>query len=130
MTLRSQLMIGLIATAIFPIISFAADTATTTNTTRIYSETEIASIHSMNCDSYTSETKNKCLDLKKSALSQSTTATVDISSPLMKIENESNHEHMLPISNSGDTTPKPPKLPIGSGTTNERLLLPTVQKRG
>ncbi|MBC7504081.1 hypothetical protein H7169_03845 [Candidatus Gracilibacteria bacterium] len=107
MTLHSRLIIGLIATASFPIISFGTDATNIAGTPRIYDDTEIAYIRSINCDILTSDAKTLCLDIKKSTLIQTTV--------------ESDKE--MNIS-------KLPNPPMGTGATSNRLLLPAIQKRG
>ena len=115
MTLRSRLMIGLIATASFPLISFGTDTTSTTTAPLLYSETEIAYIRGMSCDTFTEvAAKTRCLDIKKSALSQATTATGNTLTQPVKSQTGSEDHHPL-VSQSGTVTPKPPKAPMGTG---------------
>ncbi len=75
MTLRSRLMIGLIAIASFPLISSGTEGTVGAPppppTPHVYTETEIAYIRGLNCDTFTeAAAKTRCLDIKKMALSQ------------------------------------------------------------
>ena len=85
MTLRSRLMIGLIATASFPVISFGTDAVNT--------------------------------------------SIGDMPPPPVRTESGSNDQRPQ-VSGSGMNISKPPKPPMGTDSTNDRLLLPAVQKRG
>lgn len=130
MTLRSRLMIGLIALSSFPLISSGADVATTA-TPRIYNQVEIAYIQGLNCDTFTeAAAKTRCLEIKKQVAMQAPVTGTGVSlPPPVKSESGSMDQHPpipprsqtgsddhRPMMNSGSTTlPKPPKPPMGSG---------------
>ncbi len=118
MTLRSQIMIGLIATASFPLISFGTDATNTASAPRIYSETEIAYIRGINCDTFTSDAKAQCLDIKKSTLSQSTTAAGNTPSQPVRSQSGSEDRH-LPV----------PLVKSGTGSEDRRLPVPPVRSQ-
>ena len=133
-------MIGLIATASFPLISFGMDTTSTTTVPRVYTDTEIAYIRGINCDTFAADARARCLDIKKSALSQATTATgntlpppihtksgSDANHPQMpppgsQTGSDDRHTQMSPVSNSGTLATKPPKPPMGSGAVAEHPM--------
>ncbi len=108
-----------------------------TTAPRVYTDTEIAYIRGLNCDTLSSEAKTRCLDIKKATLSQPPTATGNtlqkpvksetenddrhLSVPPVKLEAGSDDRHPLG-SQSGTTLPKPPKPPIGSGAVAEHPM--------
>ena len=121
MTLRSRLLIGVLATLSVPLISSAMEGTSTSP--RVYTATEIAYIRGINCDTFTSTEKTRCLEIKKAALSQSQSGTIALPKPPEKTHSGSEMEHPKPpVSNSGTTLPKPPKPPMGSGADMEHEM--------
>jgi hypothetical protein len=69
MTLRSWLMLGLLALSSSPMISSGAEmTATTTGTSRAYTETESTYIRSLNCDTFAEVADSMSRHQKRSSL--------------------------------------------------------------
>ena len=107
-------MIGLIATASFPLISFGTELSSTTIPTS-YSEAQLAYIRGINCDTFTEVAeKTRCIEIKKMTLSQTLSGTSNILPPPVKSEIKDSDRHTL-ASQSGTTLPKPPKPPMGTG---------------
>ena len=135
MTLRLQLIVWLIAIASFPIASSGTEiVGTISSSPRVYTETEIAYIRGLNCDTLTTDAKARCLDIKKAALSQLNTATGNtLEKPVRsQTDNEDRHlpvppvksetgsdDHRPLVSKSGTTLPKPQ---MGTGTDMEHQI--------
>lgn len=113
MTLRSRLLIGVLATLSVPLISSAMESATAP---RVYTQTEIAYIRGINCDTVSASEQAHCMEIKKAALAQSQSGTTTLPKPPEKTHSGSEMDHPKPpVSNSGTTLPKPPKPPMGTG---------------
>jgi hypothetical protein len=117
MTIRSRLLVAVFAMLSVPLISSAmTDTSMSTTAPRVYTQTEIAYIRGINCDTFTETEKARCLEIKKAALAQSQTGTTALPKPPEKKHNETEMDHPKPpVSESGTTLPKPPKPPMGTG---------------
>jgi hypothetical protein len=130
MTLRSRLLVAIFAMLSVPLISSAmTDTSMSTTALHVYTQTEIAYIRGINCDTFTETEKTRCLEIKKAALSQSQTGTTlppppretqsgatDMHRSPEHTQSGSEMEHQKPpVSNSGTALPKPPKPPMGTG---------------
>lgn len=114
MTLRSRLLIAVFAMLSIPLISSAMEGTSTSP--RVYTATEIAYIRGINCDTFTSTEKTRCLEIKKAALSQSQTGTT-LPPPRRETQSGATEMHHTPEhtqSGSEMEHPKPPASQTGT----------------